>query len=388
MSAAEGRPELALLLGCARPELSPRQAAQVRALAEGTVDWPRVIEAAGWHGLQPLLYRHLADYCPEAVPAARLTELRDCYQANRGRALLLTGELAALLTLFQEQGVLAIPFKGPVLAVALYGDVGLREFGDLDLFVRRRDVPLVGALLEARGYEQLFRLASRQEAASLRSHRGQHSFVHPRTGVVVDLHWELTLAFLGAGLDADGAWERRGTVAVAGRPLPTLCPEDLLLILCVHGAKHCWERLEMVCAVAALVTCHEDLGWGRVLAEASRLGETRMVFVGLLLAHELLAAPLPAGVLARARADGGATAVARDVAASLRRGVRPARGRLSEVVLHLRTIESRRARLGYAFRLAVPTVEDWALLPLPRGLGFLYYPLRLIRLVGTHVASR
>ena len=123
-------------------------------------------EAAGRHGLQPLLYRHLADGCPEAVPVARLAELRECYQANRGRALLLSGELVALVALFQEHGILAIPFKGPVLGAALYGDVTLREFGDLDLFVRRRDVPLVAALLEDRGYQQLFRVSSRQEAAS------------------------------------------------------------------------------------------------------------------------------------------------------------------------------------------------------------------------------
>jgi hypothetical protein len=388
MSVAQGRPEIALLLCCARTELSPRQRDQVRGLAVGTVNWRALLDAASRHGLQPLLYWQLAHCCPEVVPAAYLAELHDYYQANRGRNLLLTGELVAILALFNEWGIPAIPFKGPVLAAALYGDVALREFGDLDLFVRRRDVPRVGELLQARGYYKLFRLSSSQEAASLQSPRGQYSLVHAQTHVVVDLHWEFTLAFLGAGLEPEGVWERLGAVEVAGRQLPTLCPEDLLLILCLHGAKHCWERLEMVCAVAELVGRYPDLAWGQVLAEARRLGESRMVFVALLLAHDLLGAQVPEAALARARADDGAAGVARDIADSLRKGTPPARGRFSELMLHLRTMESRRDRLGYGLRLAVPTIEDRALLPLPRGLGFLYYPLRLIRLVGTHVASR
>jgi hypothetical protein len=76
-------------------------------------------------------------------------------------------------------------------------------------------------------------------------------------------------------------------------PVRSLAPEDLLLILCVHGAKHYWSRLGWICDVAALLRASPQLGWKRVIEQACQLGGKRMLALGLYLAHELLGASLP-----------------------------------------------------------------------------------------------
>ena len=98
-------------------------------------------------------------------------------------------------------------------------------------------------------------------------------------------------------------WERLETVSLADTPVRTLAPEDLLLILCVHGAKHYWSRLGWICDIAALLHIPRRLKWELILAQARRLGGIRMLLLGILLAHELLGTPLPEAIQPQLQAD-------------------------------------------------------------------------------------
>ena len=91
------------------------------------------------------------------------------YQMNLAvRNLGLTGELMRVLRLFAEHRVLALPFKGPTLAQFAYGDVALREFGDLDLLLQESDFPRARSLLVDQGYRPHYALTPPQEAAYMR----------------------------------------------------------------------------------------------------------------------------------------------------------------------------------------------------------------------------
>src|SRR3954470_1778191 len=91
---------------------------------------------------------------------------------------------------------------------------------------------------------------------------------------------------------------------IAGREMLTLSDEDLMIVLCLNGAKDCWERLDRVCDVARLLAKSADtLNWPGVFAHASQAGVARMLRVGLQLASTLLDAPLPDPVLAFVEKD-------------------------------------------------------------------------------------
>jgi len=57
-----------------------------------------------------------------------------------------------------------IPYKGPTLALAVYGNLALREFTDLDILVQTQNVRQAAELLKDRGYQGQFQLGSAQEA--------------------------------------------------------------------------------------------------------------------------------------------------------------------------------------------------------------------------------
>ena len=64
----------------------------------------------------------------------------------------MTNRLLDILKLFEKSHVLAVPYKGPVLASGLYQNLSLREFADLDIVVQEKDVVPAADLLESSGF--------------------------------------------------------------------------------------------------------------------------------------------------------------------------------------------------------------------------------------------
>lgn len=380
------RPEIELLLCCARTQPEAAQVARAGELLRGTIDWDSLRRAAIRHGLLPLLYRLLSGSLAELVPAQRLQDLRRLFQQNAARNLYQTGELCRLLRLFAANGIEAIPYKGPALAVCAYGDVALRQFVDLDVLVRRRDVQRASALLAADGYEPHFRLDADAERAFMRLSYVQ-LFTRDAGQRAVELHWAIAPRFFSFPLRTDALWERAETVSLGRMRALAPAPDDLLLLLAVHGAKDLWERLEWVAGLAEIIRRRgADIDWPRLTRRAEGLGAARMLRLALALARTLLDAPLPADVQGWLAADAAVEALRLEVCARLfafettRQSVR------STASFHLRARERARDRVRYCALLALTTTPvDWATVRLPRPLGFVYYVLRPFRLMKKYV---
>ena len=99
----------------------------------------------------------------------------------------------------------------------------------------------------------------------------------------------------------DKVWERLGQLRIAGADLVTLDPADLLIVLCIHGCKHIWDTLKWLVDIAELVKGQPELDWASLQTRAHEMGSAIMVEIGLVLAHDLLQAPVPAKILETAR---------------------------------------------------------------------------------------
>src|SRR5262249_53885731 len=137
---AEIRPEAELLLCCARTQLDAERAGRIQALLGTEIDWKYLFKMAGRHRLMPLLQHHLISLAPESIPPEALRSLQVCCHAITVHNLHLTRELLRLLDLFQAASLEALPYKGPALATAVYRDLTLRPFSDLDILVRKKDL--------------------------------------------------------------------------------------------------------------------------------------------------------------------------------------------------------------------------------------------------------
>jgi hypothetical protein len=308
--------ELELLLRCARMQVDPEGAARIAGLVSRDLDWERVLMTARHHGLIPLLYRTLASLRPRGLAPPTLQKLRTLSEAIRFQNLVKAKALLDALRALEAAGLAAIPYKGPALAVFLFQDLALREFDDIDLLIERRNAVRAKRVLTQLGYAVRRRIADRWDYAWALLHQ-EFALAVPHHRFDVDLSWRAGPWYWRLPDFPASMWERLGWLTVLGSRVPWLAAEDLLLILCLHGSKHRWEELKWLVDVAELLRIRPDLDWHRLTDEARRTGSDRMLAVCLLLASDLLDAPVPAEVLDDLRATPSVPSLASDVCDSI-----------------------------------------------------------------------
>jgi hypothetical protein len=380
---ARWRPESALILDAARVCLEDADAERLRARLHGHLDWDFLLRMAQRNRVLPLLYHSLDRTAPGAVPPGVLDELSGAFRANALRNLRLTGELLRLLDVFKEHDIAAVPYKGPTLAALAYGDVALRQFVDLDLLLRAGDLARARDLLTARGFRLGYPLTPTQEAAYVEALR-ELPLVSGE-GILVELHVGLTLRDYVFPLDPDRLRQRLLAVPLADRDVPTFSVEDLILVLCAHGARHCWGSLGWVCDLAELIRTQSKVRWEWVLDEARRAHGERLVLLGVALAGGLLRAPIPEVIKTRIQADRAIPWLCAEVGRWLFCENDELPGTGGQFLFHLRARERWRDGARYCLSQAlVPRISDWEALTLPTSLSFAYSFLRPLRLARSH----
>jgi hypothetical protein len=362
--------------------MDERHMARLRQLLDGALDWEFILNFGESHGLIPLLYSHLHARAPEKVPPAVYEKLRERFRRISALNMYLSGELRRLLTLFAAHDIAAIPYKGPALAAKAYGNIALRQFGDLDIIVRQRDVLRVMNLLVAEGYALHPPLNDVQQALMLRT-QCNLPFTRDAHRLIVEIHWRVSARLFSSPLDEETLWSNLHTDTFEGTPINALAPEDLLLSLCVHGAKHLWERLSWITDIAQLIEVHPDLNWASLLERARRTGTERMLLLGLYVAHDLLGARLHEQVEGRLHADPEIVPLANQIYAPLFEGGSDAGGMSGYFIFQLKARRRLRDKFNYCRYVISPTEEDLTLLSLPAPLSFIYYLLRPLRMLWT-----
>jgi hypothetical protein len=338
---------------------------------------------ANRHGLGHLLTSQLQSLSNELIPGEVLSQVRSDAQENIKYCLAMASALTRALDCLAVQGIQSIPFKGPTLTLMAYGDLALRQFADLDILIHKGDLLRVKSVLAQCGYAPTFQHSPSREAALFR-YGHAYSFQN-EPGIFLDVHWDFVEPHFCVALDSESMWARRQPVRLGEKEIFTFEPEDLLLILCVHGFSHWWQRLGWVCDVAGLVKRQEKLDWEAVFQRAERSGTVRILSMGLFLASELLNAPLPSQVSNAIAADVTVRRTAARLEAQLFSRSEEVTGMFDGMALRISMRERKLDRLRSLFRaITTPSRYDWMSTSLPNSLSFLYYLIRPIRLLGKY----
>jgi hypothetical protein len=295
------RPEHDLLLSCVRAAFLKDRTDLPPALPEA-VDWNRFIGLCEWHNVTPLVYRALPAACPGEIPPAAMNRLRSLCHNNTARMLFLASELSRILQAFESSGIPAYPFKGPALSVMLNGDPARRQSKDLDILVPKEGVRKAIECLDSLGYGARASLAGHRLAAHRRTEY-ELQFLRRDGKLTVELQWAVVPGFFGFVHEKLGIWSSLKPRLWKGHAFPVLPPEETLLMLCVHGAKHLWCKLGWIADVAGLLASPGPPDLKRTFELAGRCGVTRLLCVGLLLAKRLTGVILSENVSARIDSD-------------------------------------------------------------------------------------
>lgn len=329
-------------------------------LVHGDVDWEYVADYAWMHGVTPLVYRSLSNLPAGRVPAGVLEGLREAFHKQGLMIHVQVRELHNVQEALAARDVPVIVFKGPALGAQAYGNPMLRKPGDLDVLIRKEHFSTARTVLEAQGYRGQVR---RQDEEEYLRTRGGVAFI--RGSFQVDLHWTLeqrrfdSLPF-SFRLSSEAVRRDALEVQVQGRSVRTLSPQHHLLFLCFHGAKHFWQRLYLLCDIAELIRSHPELAWDDVLAHARDLKMTRILHLGVHLAHRHLDAPVPDSVVRAIHDDESVDVSARRAGHQL---FEPHEAGLDSHLFRMGMLESLPDKISYVFNRSWRKISklDWSI---------------------------
>ena len=123
----EIRDEDKLLLLCARIQLTPEIKSKIIQILQKDLNFAYLTQMASQHKLTPLLYWNLKNFT-EYVHEDHLIYLKESFNRNAKKNLLMLGELLKILNSSEKKGLIVIPYKGPILAIHVYQKLILRDF--------------------------------------------------------------------------------------------------------------------------------------------------------------------------------------------------------------------------------------------------------------------
>lgn len=372
---------------CLCSQLSPSKddVKSLHQLVSFDLDWPYIVDTASYHKVTPLVYNSIGKVSAPDIPDWFRQSLKKSCLFTIARNLAHYSTLVFVLELFDKNNVQSIVFKGLALAADIYGQIGMRTFGDLDMLVPRQDLRKAILLLQREGFKTDIDLNLEQYKKLVAK---SHHAVLVKDRAIIELHWELSGRYISQGIQFKDVAGRGIDIDIEGRDVRSLGPEDLLVYLCLHGCRSYWLQLDMACGVNELIRKKKNLDWEQVFHIAREQGAEKMVVHGLQLVEHFWSVGLPAPVAKKTKKEMGVQKATNWVADRMfdvsKKGVQPRY--LEGVKYHYLIMD----RFGDWFRYALrplinPTHSDWQWLKLSAPLSNLYYLLRPIRLAWKYL---
>jgi putative nucleotidyltransferase-like protein len=365
------KPEDQLCLLLAQGKFSPEARERALELLASSLRWDFLLDRAQSHGLIPLFYRNLRTLSFHGVPDSVRIKLKNAFQVNALRNVVLARELAHVLRRLGDAGVPVIPLKGITLAEWLYGDPSLRVCADIDILVPPSSVLPARRVILANGYSSPF---SESFFQNHQFHTSADCSLLPRHSIVpymLEVHWKVLHHSSGDNEATQDLWTEARPKTILGVPAYALSPDWEFLYLAVHAASHKWQTLKWLLDIHEL-SITGLVNWRKLRERAGRLGVEPLAEITLGICSSLFATPMPPGFSPRAVPAGIHIFPASAPAFEAQHG-----WRLFYPALLKRPSDKLR---WLAEMLFVARLADHRFFHLPARLSFLYYFLRPLRL--------
>jgi len=233
------------------------------------LDWNYVLESARSNGISPLLYDNLKKILGhDTVPPHTMEQLKEDYLSNTAKNMYMAIELCRLLRNFSAKHIDVMVLKGATIANIVYPYFGLRTYGDIDILVKKDDLPKVEALLPELAY------VATGDPIKQDHHRKKHyhlaPYIHPDRNILLEIHFNVTNRF---PLNIDKWWERSRKENILDGFAWVLCPDDLIQHLFIHTSKHGFSNIDLrdLCDISESIKCYgQEIDWTRFQERVNR----------------------------------------------------------------------------------------------------------------------
>ena len=208
------------------------------------VDWELFLELVAKHRLTSHVLKH-ATFLAEHFPIPVYEKLMEVRLQRSKRSLNFAIHAIRIHQKFQEHQIEHCFFKGPLLSLELYQDVGYRNFRDIDVLVNQEDAEKAKEIIEELNFNCVYpkiKLSKKQQKANYKISHHYH-FVHSIQNIDVELHWNMTNPKSFLGIQAKTIIDHSTKLKVSNYQLPYISKQENLVYQAAHGSIHQWYRL-------------------------------------------------------------------------------------------------------------------------------------------------
>lgn len=290
-----------LLLYCTKIKIPEDTLNKVKDIVSLPLNWEEVLASAFWYGITPLLYHNLNKIQENNfIPKDVMDKLKKAYHGNDARNMYLYKELKRILEAFCENGVKVIVLKGATLAKTVYGDIALRPMCDIDLLVKKVDLPYAEKIISELGYLSKDNKSPEWYRINYHIH-----YIPLEKDIHVEIHWHIAVKhhlFRLRNIDTnmiESWWERAKEIELFGNKTLILCPEDLVFHLCHHFLTHRFlnqkgnfssrSALIQICDIFQTIKLYRDeINWIEFKYTAEKYGIESLIYTTLSIAREII----------------------------------------------------------------------------------------------------
>lgn len=272
------RKEDRILFLSARQDFDEQQRRAVIELIErNNIDWDLVLSTAMQHGVAPLVYENLIHdkRLDIKLPAdiSKRFKLIAVHNAidKEGRARKLVEALAFL----NQESLEVLLIKGAALDLFVYKRPYLTTSKDIDVILSKRREDFSAEKMDALG-----------------------RFMHGN-GIEYDFYEHHDANINGAlPVDFDWIWRDATRIDFRGQPACVMCPEDMLISVCINSCRKRFFRLKSLVDIAETVKKFPGLDWKKLAIKARAYDCHPIVYTAISLTKRTLGCQLPPETLA------------------------------------------------------------------------------------------
>jgi len=295
--------EDAILIHCARLNLSLARREALKDLLARELDWDLLLEKATWYRLSCLVSHHLRSADLSAfVPQLVLQKLQRIYYLSLARNMLFQDGLSQLLSALNGEGIPVIVLKGSALLGSVYQDISLRPMSDLDILIQPDHLDRAEAIALCQGFVYI---ASRhsQELARMKI-RHLANMMHVQKRISLEIHQHIVDSASPYHFDLRSFWARARHVTILDSSALTLAPEDLLIYLGINFLRDrhysSSSAVGQLCDISEVILHYGDsLNWNLIERAAKEYGIAPTLHCAFYICEQLLGTKVPASILAR-----------------------------------------------------------------------------------------
>lgn len=231
-------PEEKLVLAAMKLKPTAEELARMERLVAEVQDWNHCTRLAIDRGIGPLLNHKIPMLGnSHLIPTDAQARLQQSYLRTLARSMRLYEAFREVGTALNEAGIKFVALKGVYLAEALYADIGLRLFSDIDLLVAEEDGERSLEVLRKVGYESPKNTLLITEFVEKNKEIVHYNPI-VKGDVAVEIHIKLHRTSRDYHFNIPAMLADAVPAVIYGIPAFALEPTDLVIHLCVHADKH------------------------------------------------------------------------------------------------------------------------------------------------------